>query len=199
MTRVLLPDQSLQVNDNFQNTTNVLIFEFKTLYSSTYYIKVIIQISNKRKKTLCLTGSNSFFFLIDSIIYCAISQSIKKILSNYNFCLATFDQQSSARFGEFLSKKRFREKPFYIGFERKKFIELILSKQKQSQRKKGSEAHMYGFYHHCATWSFHFLFASGIHVYTMSVYDPGGHNRQKLPLLAVIWIWQQRQRFLMMF
>ena len=78
MRRVLLPDHSLQVNDNFQNTTNVLIFEFKTLYSSTYYIKVIIQISNKRKKTLCLTGSNSFFFLQTQLYIVLFRRVLKK-------------------------------------------------------------------------------------------------------------------------
>ena len=37
------------------------------------------------------------------------------------------------------------------------------------------------------------MFASGIHVYTMSVYDPGGHYRQKLPLLTVICVWQRAE------
>ena len=78
-------------------------------------------------------------------------------------------------------------------FKEKNFMNLFCQSRSNLRGKKGSEAHMYGFYHHCATWSFHFLFASGIHVYTMSVYDPGGHYRQKLPLLTVICVWQRAE------
>ena len=82
----------------------------------------------------------------------------------------------------------------FISFlKEKNFMNLFCQSRSNLRGKKGSEAHMYGFYHHCATWSFHFLFASGIHVYTMSVYDPGGHYRQKLPLLTVICVWQRAE------
>ena len=76
-----------------------------------------------------MTGSNSVFSYTLNYILCYFAEFKKCYLT-------TWDQESSSLLiCELLSGKS-REKPFYIVFKREKFYELILSKQKQSQRKK---------------------------------------------------------------